>query len=334
MDATLYTGTGAAQTIYNAGQFAPDMMWLKNRSAGSTSHILVDSVRGSSNVLTPQTTTGDQNLPSYVSSLNTNGVSLGTGSGGNTADISTSGSNYVVWQFKAGGTAVTNNNGFVPSQVSANSTSGFSIATYTGNGSNSSVGHGLGVAPSLIIVKCRSTTSDWYVYHASLGTGAYLKLDSNGYTTSDANYFTSSTSTLFSMTGSATAINTNAATYVAYCWAPVAGYSQFGSYTGNGSTDGTFVYTGFRPRWLLIKRTDSGTNDWALFDSAREDININNAKGLKPNTNGAEYTGNNYHDLLSNGFKFRNGDTDTNASGATYVYATFAEAPFKFANAR
>ena len=331
MAATIYGGTGSAGSFVNTvnnTSFKPDALWIKSRSQ-ATGHYLQDSVRGAANILNPDQTSAEANGgSSYVTSFDNSGWSVGSGAGG----INISGQTYVAWQWRAGNNSgTTNNDGFVTSTVSANTTAGFSIATYTGNGSNSSVGHGLGVAPSMIIVKSRSAATNWTVYHSSVGTGKYLNLNTSTAPTTDANFFTSATSTLFSMTGSATSINTNAATYVAYCFAPVAGYSAFGSLTGNGSADGVFVYLGFKPKFVMWKAS-STTGDWQIWDATRDTYNVV-GNMLAADLSNAEATGQSAIDILSNGFKCRSATVGNN-SGVTYVYAAFAEAPFKYSRAR
>jgi len=229
--------------------------------------------------------------------------------------------------------------GTITSTVRANISAGFSVVTWTGTGSAGTIGHGLGVAPQMIIVKNRSTASDWIVGHNFMRStpwdNYYLILNS---TSAVAGTITSwggsggftPTSSLFGV-GSASAVNNNGSNLVAYCWTPVAGYSAFGSYTGNGSSDGPFVYTGFRPRWILTKFTD-GLNHWNIYDAARNSYNVASAV-LKPNGSGAETTLEGF-DLLSNGFKARGTDSENNGSGDTFIYAAFAEAPFPYARAR
>lgn len=339
-NATLYTGTGSDLTIANgvAGQsFQPDFVWIKQRS-GTQSHCLYDSVRGATKQLNSNNT-GAEGTYAGVSSFNSNGFSIGT------ADNNTNGATYVAWQWKAGGAAVTNTAGSISSQVSANTTSGFSVVTYTGNGSSGTVGHGLGVTPSMIIVKSRSTAQRWTVFHTSI-SNAYIYLNETfAAETGNANLrfgnntvVVQPTSTLFSI-GNSVDVNQNTTTYVAYCWAPIAGYSAFGSYTGNGSTDGPFVYLGFRPRFVMIKST--GSQDWVILDSARAPINVA-GNYLRPNSSGAENGGSTpttstNEDFLSNGIKFRNDASSsgyTNGSGVTYIYMAFAENPFKYSLGR
>ena len=342
MAATTYTGTGSTQSISNAVNgvsFQPDLVWMKNRSS-AVSHYLVDAVRGSGLSLNSNTTNAEGNLSGPWQSFASNGFNLGTDSG----TINQSGQTYVGWQWKAGGTpAVTNTNGSITSTVSANTTAGFSVVTYTGAGGNSTVGHGLGVAPRMIIVKSRSTAGTaWPVYHASLGNTQVITLNTTSATATVGVWNnTTPTSSVFSVSDvGATNGDTNFSTrtYVAYCFAQIAGYSAFGSYTGNGSSSGPFVYLGFRPRWILIKRTDSSPFSWCLVDSSRSPNNTSVNGGMQntlfPNVSNAEDTGADICDGLSNGFRFYQGASSFNANGGTYIYAAFAENPFKYSNAR
>ena len=212
--------------------------------------------------------------------------------------------------------------------MSVNASAGFSVVTYTGNSTNSTVGHGLGVAPSMVILKSRANTSAWVTYHVSVGNGAYLVLNGTGATTTDANAFnnTSPTSSVFTV---GTSFNGLSGTYLAYCWTPIAGYSAFGSYSGNNSTDGPMVYTGFQPKFVLIKGTGNASG-WQLQDSARNTYNVVNAV-LRPDLSAAESTGyGGVLDFLSNGFKLRTTDTNYNSSSyGPYIYMAFATNPFK-----
>jgi len=242
----------------------------------------------------------------------------------------------VTWAWDAGSSTVTNTQGSISSQVRANASAGFSIVTYTGNSTvGATVGHGLGVAPQLIIIKARNNVSGgfWQVYHQAIGNTKYLELNSTSAAGTSSNRWNNTTpsSTVFTL-GSDSDLN-GSLNYVAYCFAPVAGYSSFGSYTGNGSADGNFVYTGFRPRWLMIKDTTGSTNYWWIYDTARDTYN---ASGLYlfANVSDAEqdYRSTYPIDILSNGFKVRNTLVSTNNS--VFVYAAFAESPFQYARAR
>ncbi len=334
MDATLYTGNGSTQTITNAAGFKPDLVWAKNRTAAYEGGIY-DSVRGTGTLtsLTPSSTraesgnTTDFNLTSF----NSNGFSLGTTSGTNV--LNRNGDATVAWQWQAGqGSTSTNTNGSITSTVSVNASAGFSIVTATAPSSGSfTVGHGLGVAPSFIISKSRNSTTNWSNYHKSTGAGGYLLFTTAAFTSNtDTWNNTAPTSTVLSSTVNWTGANAN---LVFYCFAPIAGYSAFGSYTGNGSGDGPFAYLGFRPKFVLIKSTTSA-NDWIIEDTARNAYNVSNSK-LSPNTSGAEFTDTNAVgiDFLSNGFKIRGIDGSINTSN-TYIYAAFAESPFRNALAR
>ena len=335
MNATTYTGTGASQTVVNgvAGQsFQPDFIWAKNRSSAAN-HYDIDSVRGAGQALYPNLTNAEGTDTNTISAFLSNGFNIN----GASTILNTSGSNYVAWQWKAGGTAVSNTAGTITSQVSANTTSGFSVVTYTGTGSAATVGLGLGVAPAMIIVKSRSnggTYYDWPVYHTGLGGNTktmWLNLTNTVGTYPSYWNSTSPTSSVFSL-GNDITVNQSSATYVAYCWTPIAGYSAFGSYTGNGSSDGPFVYLGFRPRFIMFQCTTAGSN-WTIVDTARSTYNVATLT-LLPNDSRAENSYANY-DFLSNGFKIRGSQVNEyNVSGQTYIYAAFAENPFKYANAR
>jgi len=349
MAATLYTGNGSTQAVSNAVNsvgMQPDLVWIKSRNQ-ATNHALFDSVRGTGKVIQSNTTAAEATDNTTLTAFNASGFSLGAAAGSYIVNTSTY--TFVGWNWKAGGTAVSNTSGTITSSVSANTTAGFSVVTYTGTGANATVGHGLGVAPSMIIVKQRSAVQSWPVYHVSNGAANVVYLDlTNATASSTAWQSTTPAATVFSI-GTSAATNTNAATYVAYCWAPVAGYSAFGIYAGNGVADGPFIYTGFRPRWLMIKCSNvaSTYTSWYMVDTAREPGNISSGTvpDLWANLSVAEgYRGNgvanpdtvNYVDILSNGFKVRAGNADeVNAiPNYTYIYAAFAENPLKYANAR
>ena len=333
MAATLYTGTGNTTQVVsnavNAVSFQPDFVWVKGRST-AYSHHLTDSVRGVSKDLSSNTANAENNYAPYgTSAFNSNGFSVNDNATGDYG-CNGSGTTFVGWNWKAGGTAVSNTAGTITSSVSANTTAGFSVVTFTSTGVNATVGHGLGVTPSLILVKSRGIVLSWLVYHASVGNTKYLVLNTTAAEVVDSTVWnnTSPTANVFTV---GTAFGSN--TYVAYCWAPVAGYSAFGSYTGNGSTDGPFIYTGFRPRFILVKRTDS-TSDWRIWDTSRTPYNAMSSI-LYPNGSDAELTATSQDfDALSNGFKVRNSSASMNASAGTYIYAAFAENPLRYSNAR
>ena len=331
MDISLYSGTSASGKNITDGLSLSSggLLWVKNRNA-TGNHALVDSVRGITKRLISDSTNAEDTI-SAVTSFNSNGFTLE----GSDGSFNLSGRTYVAWQWLANGTGVSNTAGSITSTVSANTSAGFSVVTYTGTGANATVGHGLGVAPKFIIFKNRTTSSrNWICYHASLGATLFLELNTTAAQNTDATQFnnTAPTSTVFSV-GSSTNTNQNTNGQVAYCFSEVAGYSKFGSYTGNGSTDGTFVYTGFRPKFVLIKRTSGGEN-WAIIDASRDTFNLSN-KFLRPDESAEESTdGSVTMDLLSNGFKLRSTDTKSNASESTYIYMAIAETPAKFSLGR
>jgi hypothetical protein len=335
MAATTYTGNGTSQTISNGTNntigttFQPDWIWAKARSAATNSQ-LVDSVRGYDKYVTSDSTSAEQTAGNRMTSFNSNGFSVGTDSQWNGNAVT-----LVAWQWNAGGSTVTNTSGSISAQVRANPTAGFSIVTYTGTGAAATIGHGLGVAPSMIIIKNRQATTSWAVYHVSVGANQQLILNSTNAISADTQGFTATpSSTVFSV-GTGSSMDTNQTTgggqHVAYCFSAVAGYSAFGSYTGNGSADGPFVFTGFRPRFVMYKRTNS-TGNWIIYDSSRSTFN-QPAAALYPNLTNAEDTSH-PSDFLSNGFKLRSTGVDSNASGGAYIYMAFAEVPFKFALGR
>lgn len=334
MAANTYTGTGATQVVtntVNGTSMQPDFLWQKSRSA-ARDHRLIDTVRGIANTICSDLTQAEYS-GSILSSVNSNGFTLNTADQGNN-----SAETYVAWQWKAGGgTSVTNTSGTISSQVSANPTAGFSIVTYTETSGSYTIGHGLGVAPSMFILKERNSVSNWVVWHNyfesvdSIPTtkGMYLNATNTPFTTG-SNWLNSISSTTIGIT--AGQITGGSSLIVLYAFSAVAGYSAFGSYTGNGSSDGVFVFLGFRARFLMIKRTDS-TGGWVMLDTARDTYNdVDNY--LYANSNATDAGSSNVLDINSNGFKIRNSWTDINASGGTYIYMAFAENPFKYSNAR
>jgi hypothetical protein len=332
MDATLYTGTGASLSVTNTSAFKPDFVWVKGRS-GATDHALYDSVRGTTKQLESNTTTAETTESTGLTAFGTNGFTVGA-----LAQMNTSSATYVGWQWQAGQGSTssgTGTGGITSVTQSVNATAGFSIVTYTGSGSNGTVTHGLGVAPKWIIVKARSAAAEnWQVYSSSLTSAAYrIRLNATDAQDSQPTMWNSTapTSTVFSV-GTASGVNTSAATYVAYCWAEIAGFSKFTSYTGNGSTDGPFIFLGFRPKYVLLKRTNS-TGDWETYDTSRDLYNPE-GQALFPNLSNAESSISPRIDLLSNGFKLRTSGAGINGSGDSYIVAAFAENPFKNSNAR
>lgn len=333
-DTTLYTGDGTAnRTINNSGSMTPDLVWIKSRSSASFNHILLDSLRGLGNYLTSATTGAEGGVGALSwtnSGPTTNGFKVDAGTNGS---INGSAATFVAWQWNAGNSSVSNTSGTITSTVRANQAAGISMATYTGTGANATVGHGLGVQPSLIIAKGRGNAFDWSIWHKTFTGLEYLNFSTVA-KGSNATVWNSTvpTSSIFSI-GTATGINASTIGYVAYCFAEVPGFSKFGSYTGNGSTDGTFVYTGFRPRYVVVKRTDS-TSNWSVYDTERDTYNDGSANLLWDNLANAETALAHDIDILSNGFKLRSTDTDSNASGGTYIFMAFAETPFQYSRAR
>jgi hypothetical protein len=320
--ATPYSGTSATQAIVNDG-FQPDLIWLKARNAVGDNG-LYDSIRGISLRLVANNTNAEASVP--LDSFNSNGFST-------TSNYNNSGQTLVAWQWRGGGTGVTNTAGSITSTVSANTTSGFSIITWTGNATQgATIGHGLGAVPALFIIKNRSVSgSNWPVKTNQLSTNSYLYLNSSNAAASFSFFWPNDPTSSIIYLGSNSDVNGSGNSMVCYAFAEVAGYSKFGSYTGNGSADGPFVFTGFRPAFVLTKRTDSAS-DWQLMDSSRDTYNVAN-KALFPNLSDAETTGYN-KDFLSNGFKIRDNGSSLNASGGTFIYMAFASAPLKFSLAR
>jgi hypothetical protein len=334
-----YTGNGSpsvTRSDTSLVNFTPDFVWIKERS-GTDYHNLFDInrvVSGDYRRIYSNDTTAEESS-TYFGTTNLNSFVNGgftTGDGGNT---NTNNDTYVAWCWDANGSPVSNTSGTITSNVSVNATAGFSVVTFTTPSSgNITVGHGLGVAPSMVIVKARTGTNGWPIYHKSLGANNYIQLNTTGATAVDTTTWnnTSPTSNVFSM-GGISSWWPASTTFVAYCWAEIAGFSKFGSYTGNGSTDGSFIFTGFRPKFIMVKRTDA-VEGWQMFDTSINTYNSANIL-LEANLSNAEANSSgNAIDILSNGFKQRNTRAATNASGGTYIYMAFAENPFKNANAR
>jgi len=335
MNIALYTGTGSSQSITGLG-FQPDWTWIKERNAAAD-HGLYDAVRGVQKQLESNTTTAETTETTGLTAFGSDGFTVGA-----LAQLNTSADTYVAWNWKANGAGVTNTAGSITSTVSANTTSGFSIVTWAGNSTNAAtIGHGLGVAPSILITKSRTNASSWVVGIGGMsgfGINDYLVLQSTAAKGTSSTFYQAYGSSTFTVgVSAADEMNKTGNNYVTYCFAQVAGYSAFGSYTGNGSADGPFVFTGFRPRFLMIKATASESNaDWLLYDSARNTYNAMNTR-LWANLSAAETSDSAYLlDFVSNGFKIRTGTANVgyNNNGGNYIYMAFAENPFKYANAR
>ena len=327
----LYTGTTNAQSITGVG-FQPDMTWVKVRSTTAYG-VIQDAVRGATGTDTYSLLTSAEagDNTDAITSFDSDGFSLGTDANDRS---NYSGQTHVAWNWKAGtGQGSSNTDGSInTTYTSVNTTAGFSISSYTGTGSNATVGHGLGVAPKMIIIRSTSNTSNWGVYHKSIGANKMLNLNTTAAEATNSGYFnnTDPTTTVFSLGDEGNDTNGSGKNYIAYCFAEKTGYSKFGSYVGNGNANGTFVYTGFKPAWVMRKYATGGSasgEGWEMLDSARSPFNVADER-LKADSNGAESTGSNYYvDFLSNGFKCRTADNATNNSGATYIYMAFAEQP-------
>jgi hypothetical protein len=328
-----YTGDGNDdRAITNDGNsdLQPDWIWFKNRST-TNSHNLLDSSRGITKRLRSDDTSAEHTTTTRLKSFDSDGMTISTD-----PSVNGDGNSIVAWQWKAnGGTTTSNTDGSITSTVQANTTAGFSIVTYTGAASGSSsftIGHGLGAVPNWIVIKNRSTATNWQVYHSGLTSGSDgpehcgVRLNTNDAVNNSDTFWadTLPTSSVFTVRES-DFVNKNGDSLVAYCFAEKQGYSKFGSYEGNGNANGTFVYTGFKPAWFLCKQTNT-SRSWTLIDSKRPEINSNDTKALVPNESGAEE--NIDADFLSNGLKIRQNQTAINESGGTYIYAAFAESPF------
>jgi hypothetical protein len=329
MDVVLYTGNSAARNITGLN-FSPDLVWIKSRN-DSYWHFWYDSVRGATYSLESNLTNAEATYSNGVTAFNSDGFSLG-----NQNDVNLTNVAYAAWNWDAGTSTVSNTQGSITSQVRANPTAGFSVVSYTGSTGNSSVGHGLNAVPKFVIVKTRGTSDSWVVYHSGLPSySSYLLLNATDAVGTITDYWSTSsdwTSTKFGVRSTGTGNNNlNGIATIAYCFAPVVGYSSFGLYNGSGTSDGPFVYTGFRPRFVLAKRTDN-TGDWFIWDAARVPYN-QNASILWANSSNAETTSSSYGiDFLSNGFKLTGGSSNSNFG--TLVYAAFAEMPFNYSRAR
>ena len=329
----LYTGDGSSPRSLTGVNFQPDWVWLKRRN-DAASHTLYDVVRtaGSTKGIATNSTAQEGLTASegttanfgYINSFDSDGFSVTTGASSD-AYVNNSSDTYVAWNWLGGGTGVSNTDGDITSTVSANTTSGFSVVKWTGTGSDGTIGHGLGVAPKMVIVKSLANISYWMVYHASLGNAQEIYLNSSsGSGASTAWNSTTPTDAVISLDGGAGNGVNASGDYIAYVFEEKKGFSKFGSYTGNGNTDGTFVYTGFKPALLIRKRTDA-SNDWYINDNKRAGYNPQNDY-LFPNSTQTESALQRF-DFLSNGFKIRTTDGGDNASGGTYIYMAFAENP-------
>ena len=319
----LHSGTNSTTTVTGVG-FQPDMTWWKSRN-NVVNHALYDAVRGGSKLLRPnQTNTEETNAA--VSAFTSDGVTLTGGDSFTNA----SGYTYASWNWKANGSGSANTDGSINSTVSVNTTAGFSIVKYTGTGSNATVGHGLGVAPKMIIEKqTDSGSNDWGVYHASQGAGKYTKMNTTEAFSSHTGVWqgVEPTNTVFSL-GNSSLANASGGTHIAYCFAEKTGYSKFGSYVGNNNANGSFIYCGFKPAFVIVKRTGT-TDSWRMVDNKRDVSNTNTGgsyRWLYPNANSSEASDNaSGFDFLSNGFKVRSTSAGVNANGENYIFMAFGQ---------
>ena len=329
----LYTGDGTASHAVTGVGFQPDFLWIKSRSE-VRSHQLLDAVRGATNYLNSDTTNAEGTSTVTVTSFDSDGFTTGIGNAYNA-----SGQTFASWNWKANGAGVSNTDGSITSTVSANVDAGFSIVNFTGTGANATVGHGLNSAPEMIIFKNRdNTSSNWITYAEPIGNTYNLFLNLTNAKDSDGALYwqsTSPTSTVFTA-GGYSQLNASGQDTIGYAFHSVEGYSKVGSYTGNGSTDGTFVHCGFRPAYVMVKATTDSSRYWAIHDNKRLSSSYNKTPiyGLFANSSGAESDVIETVDLLSNGFKWRTHAGDMNDSGGTYIFLAFAEHPFKYSTAK
>jgi hypothetical protein len=322
----LWTGNASARSIILDGNsdMQPDWVWIKRRNS-ARNHALLDSVRGGSKQLISNLNNAEGTDAQLITSFDSDGFSLGTSN-----DCNSSSDTFVGWSWKASGSTASNTDGSITSTVSVNTTSGFSIVKYDGTRpSASTVGHSLGATPSVIWFKSLNAAQGWRCWFGNGGfdNQSFLTLNSTGAKdTGQSNIMnnTAPTSTVFTVGDDADSQNTN---MIAYCFTDIKGFSKSGSYTGNGSTDGTFVYTGFKPAWIMGKRTDSA-NNWYMFDSTRNTSNVTDKKLRADETTAENVNSAKTIDILSNGFKVRSSDEEFNASGGSYIYMAFAEKPF------
>ena len=322
----LYTGTGATGQAQTGVGFQPDMTWIKCRS-NAQNHMLQDAVRGATKQSFPNTTGAETSWTNALTSFDSDGFTVaGSDEGG------ASSKTYVAWSWKANGSGSSNSDGSITSTVSANTTSGFSIVKWTGTGANATIGHGLGTTPQTIFVKSLADAENWCVYHKNIGNTHSLFLNTISGDSSNAKFWnnTSPTSTTFSV-GDGNEVNGSGDGMIAYCFTGLKGFSNFGTYNGNGNANGPFIYTGFKPNWIMIKRSDSSDN-WFLQDIKRSPFNVIDDY-FTAQADSAEATNSAVNiDSLSNGFKIRNTDSGYNTSGAKYLYWTFADEPLVASN--
>ena len=313
----LYTGNGTDNHAITGVGFQPDFIWVKARSSAKE-HRLQNAVSGITNHMRSNATNAES--AGSVKTADSDGFTLGTGASWN--ENSTT---FASWNWLANGAGSSNTDGSINSTVSANTTAGFSIVSYTGTGSVATVGHGLGVAPNIVIVKQRTVAGNhWVMYNSALPSANYfLYLDSTDAQQTATNFFndTAPTSSVFTI-GTDAQTNGNTNNLIAYCFAEKTGYSKFGTYTGNGSSDGTFVFLGFKPAFVIAKKTNS-TGNWVIVDNKRDGYNGANDT-LQANVTDVESGGNRF-DIYSNGFKARSTSSYSNSTGDTFIYMAFGQ---------
>jgi hypothetical protein len=325
----LYTGNGTSQSITLDGSenMQPDWVWIKERSSTSD-HSLHDSVRGSTKIVKSSTNAAEITRTGSITSFDSDGFSLGDNAG-----VNENSQTYASWNWLAGGSASSNSNGSITSSVSANTTAGFSIVSYTGTGSTATIGHGLSSTPQVVLIKCRSDATNWHMYHSSVTTAdnqvMYLDLNYALSTLTTSSFDVSEFSASVFGLNTNDAVNGSGRTYIAYCFAEKKVYSKFGSFTGNGSSDGSYIHLGFKPAWVMIKRT-GGVQDWIILDNKRPEYNETN-RALYANANYDDAGTDKGIDILSNGFKLRKNHAAINYS-ENYIYMAFAESPFVNSN--
>jgi len=320
----LYTGDDSSNRGITGVGFQPDLVWNKTRNQ-AFNHYLFDSVRGAGQLIFPNDTAAEQDKSAEFISFDSNGFTVTQNAG--SLGINWSSGNYANWCWLGANGTASNTDGSITSTVSANTTSGFSIVSYTGTGANATVGHGLGAVPRMIIVKNRDGVDSWVVQHGSLGAGKALNLDSTGAVQTYDPYWngTEPTTSVFSI-GTDGRTNGSSEDFIGYCFAEKQGFSKFGSYTGNGSTDGIFIYTGFKPAWFMIKKSSAAGDSWVIIDNTRFPYNYVD-KFIYADEADAESGSAERLDILSNGIKLRATHPFINTSGATYIYMAFAESP-------
>jgi len=321
----LYTGNSGSGDNAVAVGFQPDFTWFKSRTQGYNNY-LIDAIRGDEKYISSDNTNAEASWGANDVTWTPTGFTLNTTGGSGINEGGQGANNMVAWNWLANGAGSANTAGSINSTVSANTTSGFSIVKWTGTGSNATIGHGLGVAPRMIIMKNTSQTASWGVYHESMGNDKRMFLNTTDAESAGVWQNTSPTSTVFSVDGG-TITGGSGHVEIAYCFADVQGFSKFGSYVGNGNADGTFVYTGFKPAFVMVKNVNSGAQGWLMFDDERSPFNVAN-KFMVANLSQAEAsTSTHTMDFLSNGFKIRGTDGGVNGSGNTIIYMAFAEQP-------